>query len=65
MYAKVECGIWQSRRHAHGSTLALVPESIAKAKEIVLHQNLEPGDDGHMGHINAEQRCLQKVSNDL
>jgi hypothetical protein len=34
--AKVEGHVGWDRRSAHGSTLALVPKSIAKAKDVVL-----------------------------
>jgi hypothetical protein len=45
--------------------LALVPEGIAKAEEIVPHENLQACDDGRMWNTNAEGRGPKEVSDDF
>jgi hypothetical protein len=45
--------------------LALVPEGIAEAKNVVSHQNLEACDNGHMGDTSAEGRRSEEVGNDF
>jgi hypothetical protein len=42
-----------------------MPEGIAKAENVVLHQNLESSNDGCMGHTGAERRRLKEASDDF
>jgi hypothetical protein len=44
--AKVEGRVGWDGRSAHGGTLALVPKIIAKAKDVVLHDDFKASYDG-------------------